>query len=145
MYLQNKENIFNFVAKIRERMKKTQIFMQRADMVALCKRTITTLGKGFLLVPYTLFVLVASIMKGLADQAIRFCKEHTRVAVILGFAFCFLTIVFEYVYFGIKLRESADAYGMLNEENDSLRQADRYDIGYADAMAKNVRMVEENK
>jgi hypothetical protein len=143
--LQHKENIFNFVAKIRERMNKTKIFMQRADMMALCKRTITTLGKGMLLVPYTLVVLAASMMKGLVDKAIRFCKEHTKVAVILGFAFCLLTIVFEYVYFGLKLRESADAYGMLNEENDSLRQADRYDIGFADAMAKNARMVEENK
>ena len=94
-------------------------------------------------IPYVLVAGVSSLVAFSARMVYSFCKEHTKVAVIIGYVLCVLTIIGQFFYYGLKLRESSDRQSELIKENYQLEQTDRYDIGYHDAMEKNSAMERE--
>lgn len=94
-------------------------------------------------IPYILVAGASSLVAFSARKVYSFYKEHTKVAVIIGYVLCVLTIIGQFFYYGLKLRESSDRQSELIKENYQLEQTDRYDIGYHDAMAKNSAMERE--
>lgn len=94
-------------------------------------------------IPYILVAGASSLVAFSARKVYFFYKEHTKVAVIIGYVLCVLTIIGQFFYYGLKLRESSDRQSELIKENYQLEQTDRYDIGYHDAMAKNSAMERE--
>lgn len=122
-------------------MEKVKLIMSRCEYFAFCKSTVLMICKCFLRLPYGLAVMVSSIMKWLWDKIVWFCKEYTKAAVVMGYAICFAIMLTEFVLLKVEIRKESDKIGELIEENYLLRQADRYDKGYADG----IRHIQPNK
>ena len=102
------------------------------------------LCKVLLRIPYIVLVGIVSTTCWLAKYIVRFCKENTKAAVIIGFVLCFIVMFVEFVYFKIQLAKSSYQTSELIKRNYELEQTDRYDIGFHDAMAKNKEMLTQN-
>ena len=102
------------------------------------------LCKVLLRIPYLVLVGIVSTTCWLVECVVKFCKENTKVAVIIGFVLCFMAMFVEFVYFKIQLAKSSYQTSELIKRNYELEQTDRYDIGFHDAMAKNKEMLTQN-
>ena len=102
------------------------------------------LCKVLLRIPYLVLVGIVSTICSLAKCIVRFCKENTKAAVIIGFVLCFMAMFVEFVYFKIQLAKSSYQTSELIKRNYELEQTDRYDIGFNDAMAKSKEMLTQN-
>lgn len=122
-------------------MKKLKLVFTSTDFVSYTKSTMGMLCKALLRIPYLVFVGIVSTICWLAKCIVKFCKENTKAAVIIGFAICFMVMFVEFVYFKIQLAKSSYQTSELIRRNYELEQTDRYDIGYHDAMAKNKEML----
>lgn len=122
-------------------MKKLKLVFTSTDFVSYTKSTMGMLCKALLRIPYLVFVGIVSTICWLAKCIVKFCKENTKAAVIIGFAICFMVMFVEFVYFKIQLAKSSYQTSELIRRNYELEQTDRYDIGYHDAMAKNEEML----
>lgn len=122
-------------------MKKLKLVFTSTDFVSYTKSTMGMLCKALLRIPYLVFVGIVSTICWLAKCIVKFCKENTKAAVIIGFAICFMVMFVEYVYFKIQVAKSSYQTSELIRRNYELEQTDRYDIGYHDAMAKNKEML----
>lgn len=122
-------------------MKKLKIVFTSTDFVSYTKSTIEMLCKVFLRIPYLIIAGMISTTCWLAKCIANFCKENTKVSVIIGFILCFVVMFVEFVYFKIQLAKSSYQTSELIKRNYELEQTDRYDIGFHDAMAKNKEML----
>ena len=118
--------------------------MNAREFADFSKVTILMLAKGLFRVPCTVFLGLSSLSCWIAKKIVRFCKEHTKAAVIIGFVLCFAVMFVEFVYFKIQLQKSSYKTSELIKKNYELEQTDRYDIGYHDAMVKNKEMLTQN-
>lgn len=125
-------------------MKKLKLVFTSTDFASYTKRTMGMLCKVLLRIPYLVLVGIVSTTCWVAKCIVKFCKENTKVAVIIGFVLCFMVMFVEFVYFKIKLAESSYQTSELIKRNYELEQTDRYDIGFHDAMAKNREMLTQN-
>lgn len=126
-------------------MKKIKVIMSGKEIATYSKTTASLILNGVIRIPYVLFVLLCSIAYRIFILIVKFCREHTRAAVIIGFILCFLTMFVEFVYFKLLLSECSNQTSELIKRNYQLEQTDRYDIGYHDAMAKNKEMLTQCK
>ena len=122
-------------------MKKLKIVFTSTDFVSYTKSTMDMLCKVLLQIPYIVLVGIVSTTCWLAKCIVKFCKENTKVSVIIGFILCFVVMFVEFVFFKIQLAKSSYQTSELIKRNYELEQTDRYDIGYHDAMAKNKEML----
>ena len=122
-------------------MKKLKIVFTSTDFVSYTKSTMDMLCKVLLRIPYIVLVGIVSTTCWLAKCIVKFCKENTKVSVIIGFILCFVVMFVEFVFFKIQLAKSSYQTSELIKRNYELEQTDRYDIGYHDAMAKNKEML----
>ena len=122
-------------------MKKLKLVFTSTDFVSYTKSTMGMLCKVLLLIPYLVLAGIVSTTCWLSKFIVRFCKENTKAAVIIGFAICFMVMFVEFIYFKIQLAKSSYQTSELIKRNYELEQTDRYDIGYHDAMAKNKEML----
>lgn len=125
-------------------MKKLKLVFTSTDFVSYTKSTMGMLCKALLRIPYLVFVCIVSTICWLAKCIVRFCKDNTKAAVIIGFAICFMVMFVEFVYFKIQLAKSSYQTSELIKRNYELEQTDRYDVGFHDAMAKNKEMITQN-
>jgi hypothetical protein len=102
------------------------------------------LCKVLIRIPYLVLVGIVSTTCWLAKCIVKFCKENTKVAVIIGFILCFMLMFVEFIYFKLQLAKSSYQTSELIKRNYELEQTDRYDIGFHDAMAKNREMFTQN-
>ena len=100
-------------------MKKLKLVFTSTDFASYTKSTMSMLCKVLLRIPYLVLVGIVSTTCWVAKCIVRFCKEYTKAAVIIGFVLCFMAI----------------------KRNYELEQTDRYDLGFHDAMAKNREML----
>lgn len=126
-------------------MRKMKLTMTCREIVSYSKRTVGLVLKSTARIPYILLVVLASISCWLYYVVARFCREHTKAVVIMGFALCFFAMLFEFVYFKLELAKCSDQTSKLILRNYQLEQTDRYNIGYHDAMAKNKEMLTQCK
>lgn len=119
--------------------------MSYKEFVAYLKSTASLVVKSIARIPYLVFVALTSVACSLCSLAVKFCREHTKAAVIIGFALCFLIMFVEFIYFKLQLSECSIQTSELIKRNYQLEQIDRYDIGYHDAMAKNKEMITQCK
>lgn len=122
-------------------MKKLKLIFTGTDFVSYAKSTVDMLCKVLLRIPYLLLAGIVSTICWISKSIVRFCKENTKVSVIIGFVLCFIVMFVEFVYFKIQLAKSSYQTSELIKRNYELEQTDRYDIGYHDAMAKNKEML----
>ena len=125
-------------------MKKLKLVFTSTDFVSYTKSTMGMLCKVLLRIPYLVLAGIVSTTCWLSKFIVRFCKENTKAAVIIGFAICFMVMFVEFIYFKIQLAKSSYQTSELIKRNYELEQTDRYDIGYHDAMAKNKEMLTQN-
>lgn len=118
-------------------MKKLKLVFTSTDFASYTKSTMSMLCKVLLRIPYLVLVGIVSTTCWLAECIVRFCKENTKVAVIIGFILCLMLII----YFKLQLAKSSYQTSELIKRNYELEQTDRYDIGFHDAMAKNREML----
>lgn len=88
-------------------MKKLKLVFTSTDFVSYTKSTMGMLCKALLRIPYLVFVGIVSTICWLAKCIVKFCKENTKAAVIIGFAICFMVMFVEFVYFKIQLAKSS--------------------------------------
>jgi hypothetical protein len=122
-------------------MKKLKLVFTSTDFASYTKRTMSMLCKVLLRIPYLVLVGIVSTTCWLAECIVRFCKENTKVAVIIGFILCFMLMFVEFIYFKLQLAKCSYQTSELIKRNYELEQTDRYDIGFHDAMAKNREML----
>lgn len=122
-------------------MSKISLVLSSKEFLHYVKETLLMFLKGLIRVPWAMFVGVSSLSVWLFGLLVKFCKEHTKAAVIIGFVMCFVVMFVEFIYFKLKLQESSYETSQLIQKNYQLEQTDRYDIGYHDAMAKNLEML----
>lgn len=122
-------------------MKKLTLVFTSTDFASYTKSTMGMLCKVLLRIPYLVLVGIVSTTCWLAKCIVKFCKENTKVAVIIGFILCFMLMFVEFIYFKIQLAKSSYQISELIKRNYELEQTDRYDIGFHDAMAKNREML----
>lgn len=122
-------------------MKKIKITMSCKEFADYLKDTMRLALKSLARIPYLTFVALASVACWLYTLGMKFCREHTKAAVIIGFVLCFLIMFVEFVYFKLQLSECSYQTSELIKRNYLLEQTDRYDIGFHDAMAKNKQML----
>lgn len=115
-------------------MKKIKLIMSSGEYFSYMKGTFSLLIRLIVRAPLLVLVTGTSIICWLTRLLVRFCREQTKAAVIVGFALCLFVMFFEFVYFKIKLAEESDKTGILLKKNYELEQKDRYDIGYHDGM-----------
>lgn len=125
-------------------MKKLKLVFTSTDFASYTNSTMGMLCKVLLRIPYLVLVGIVSTTCWLAKCIVRFCKENTKAAVIIGFAICFMVMFVEFIYFKIQLAKSSYQTSELIKRNYELEQTDRYDIGFHDAMAKNREMLTQN-
>ena len=111
------------------------------DFASVTNSTMCMLCKVLLRIPYRVLGGIVSTTGWLAKCIVRFSKENTKAAVIIGFAICFMAMFVEFIYFKIQLAKSSYQTSELIKRNYELEQTDRYDIGFHDAMAKNREML----
>lgn len=126
-------------------MKKISFVLSSKEFLHYVGETLLMFLKGLIRVPCALFLGVSSLSVWLYGLVKKFCIEHTKAAVIIGFALCFMAMFVEFVYFKLKLQESSYQTSQLIQKNYQLEQTDRYDIGYHDAMAKNLEMLRNSE
>lgn len=122
-------------------MKKLTLVFTSTDFASYTKSTMGMLCKVLLRIPYLVLVGIVSTTCWLAKCIVKFCKENTKVAVIIGFILCFMLMFVEFIYFKLQLAKSSYQISELIKRNFELEQTDRYDIGFHDAMAKNREML----
>ena len=122
-------------------MKKLTLVFTSTDFASYTKSTMGMLCKVLLRIPYLVLVGIFSTTCWLAKCIVKFCKENTKVAVIIGFILCFMLMLVEFIYFKLQLAKSSYQISELIKRNYELEQTDRYDIGFHDAMAKNREML----
>ena len=122
-------------------MKKLTLVFTSTDFASYTKSTMGMLCKVLLRIPYLVLVGIVSTTCWLAKCIVKFCKENTKVAVIIGFILCFMLMFVEFIYFKLQLANSSYQISELIKRNYELEQTDRYDIGFHDAMAKNREML----
>lgn len=122
-------------------MKKLTLVFTSTDFASYTKSTMGMLCKVLLRIPYLVLVGIVSTTCWLAKCIVKFCKENTKVAVIIGFILCFMLMFVEFIYFKLQLAKSSYQISELIKRNYELEQTDRYDIGFYDAMAKNREML----
>lgn len=122
-------------------MKKLTLVFTSTDFASYTKSTMGMLCKVILRIPYLVLVGIVSTTCWLAKCIVKFCKENTKVAVIIGFILCFMLMFVEFIYFKLQLAKSSYQISELIKWNYELEQTDRYDIGFHDAMAKNREML----
>lgn len=122
-------------------MKKLTLVFTSTDFASYTKSTMCMLCKVLLRIPYLVLVGIVSTTCWLAKCIVKFCKENTKVAVIIGFILCFMLMFVEFIYFKLQLAKSSYQISELIKRNYELEQTDRYDIGFHDAMAKNREML----
>nr|DAN99048.1 MAG TPA: hypothetical protein [Caudoviricetes sp.] len=122
-------------------MKKLTLVFTSTDFASYTKSTMGMLCKVLLRIPYLVLVGIVSTTCWLAKCIVKFCKENTKVAVIIGFILCFMLMFVEFIYFKLQLAKSSYQISELIKRNYELEQTDRYDIGFHDAMAKNREML----
>lgn len=122
-------------------MKKLKLVFTSTDFASYTKSTMSMLCKVLLRIPYLVLVGIVSTTCWVAKCIVRFCKEYTKAAVIIGFVLCFMAMFVEFVYFKIQLAKSSYQTSELIKRNYELEQTDRYDLGIHDAMAKNREML----
>lgn len=122
-------------------MKKLKLVFTSTDFASYTKSTMSMLCKVLLRIPYLVLVGIVSTTCWVAKCIVRFCKEYTKAAVIIGFVLCFMAMFVEFVYFKIQLAKSSYQTSELIKRNYELEQTDRYDLGFHDAMAKNREML----
>lgn len=126
-------------------MRKMKITMTSKEIISYSKGTVSLALKSIARIPYILLVALASFFCWLYSIIVQFCREHTKAAVIMGFALCFFAMLLEFVYFKLQLARSSEQTSELIIRNYQLEQTDRYNIGYHDAMAKNKEMLTQCK
>lgn len=122
-------------------MKKLTLVFTSTDFASYTKSTMGMLCKVLLRIPYLVLVGIVSTTCWLAKCIVKFCKENTKVAVIIGFILCFMLMFVEFIYFKLQLAKSSYQISEIIKRNYELEQTDRYDIGFHDAMAKNREML----
>ena len=122
-------------------MKKLKLVFTSTDFASYTKSTMGMLCKVLLRIPYLVLVGIVSTTCWLAKCIVRFCKENTKVAVIIGFILCFMLMFVEFICFKLQLAKSSYQISELIKRNYELEQTDRYDLGFHDAMAKNREML----
>lgn len=122
-------------------MNKLKLIFTSTDFASYTKSTMGMLCKVLFRIPYLVLVGIVSTTCWLAKCIVRFCKENTKAAVIIGFAICFMVM---FVEFKIQLAKNSYQTSELIKRNYELEQTDRYDIGFHDAMAKNKEMLTQN-
>lgn len=122
-------------------MKKLTLVFTSTDFASYTKSTMGMLCKVLLRIPYLVLVGIVSTTCWLAKCIVKFCKENTKVAVIIGFILCFMLMFVEFICFKLQLAKSSYQISELIKRNYELEQTDRYDIGFHDAMAKNREML----
>lgn len=122
-------------------MKKLTLVFTSTDFASYTKSTMGMLCKVLLRIPYLVLVGIVSTTCWLAKCIVKFCKENTKVAVIIGFILCFMLMLVEFIYFKLQLAKSSYQISEFIKRNYELEQTDRYDIGFHDAMAKNREML----
>lgn len=122
-------------------MKKLTLVFTSTDFASYTKSTMGMLCKVLLRIPYLVLVGIVSTTCWLAKCIVKFCKENTKVAVIIGFILCFMLMFVEFIYFKLQLAKSSYQISELIKRNYELEQTDRYDIGFHDAMAMNREML----
>lgn len=122
-------------------MKKLTLVFTSTDFASYTKSTMGMLCKVLLRIPYLVLVGIVSTTCWLAKCIVKFCKENTKVAVIIGFILCFMLMFVEFIYFKLQLAKSSYQISELIKRNYELEQTDIYDIGFHDAMAKNREML----
>ena len=122
-------------------MKKLKLVFTSTDFASYTKSTMGMLCKVLLRIPYLVLVGIVSTTCWLAKCIVKFCKENTKVAVIIGFILCFMLMFVEFICFKLQLAKSSYQISELIKRNYELEQTDRYDIGFHDAMAKNREML----
>ena len=125
-------------------MNKLKLIFTSTDFASYTKSTMGMLCKVLIRIPYLVLVGIASTTCLLAKFIVKFCKENTKVAVIIGFILCFMLMFVEFIYFKLQLAKSSYQTSELIKRNYELEQTDRYDIGFHDAMAKNKEMLTQN-
>lgn len=123
-------------------MKKISLVLSSKEFLHYVCDTLLMFLKGLIRVPCAIVLGVSSVSVWIYGLAKKFCIEHTKAAVIVGFALCFMAMFAEFIYFKLKLQESSYQTSQLIQKNYQLEQTDRYDIGYHDAMAKNREMLQ---
>ena len=125
-------------------MNKLKLIFTSTDFASYTKSTMGMLCKVLIRIPYLVLVGIGSTTCLLAKYIVKFCKENTKVAVIIGFILCFMLMFVEFIYFKLQLAKSSYQTSELIKRNYELEQTDRYDIGFHDAMAKNKEMLTQN-
>lgn len=125
-------------------MNKLKLIFTSTDFASYMKSTMGMLCKVLIRIPYLVLVGIVSTTCRLAKCIVKFCKENTKVAVIIGFILCFMLMFVEFIYFKLQLAKSSYQTSELIKRNYELEQTDRYDIGFHDAMAKNREMFTQN-
>lgn len=122
-------------------MNKLKLIFTSTDFASYTMSTMGMLCKVLIRIPYLVLVGIVSTTCGIAKCIVKFCKENTKVAVIIGFILCFMLMFVELIYFKLQLAKSSYQTSELIKRNYELEQTDRYDIGFHDAMAKNREML----
>ena len=124
-----------------KRMKKIKLIFSAKDFREYVKSTACMVVRCAFRIPFGIVVGFFSVMYWLWRKTMRFCREHTKAAVIIGFALCFVVMLGEFIYFKVQLRRSSYVISELIKRNYKLEQTDRYDVGYHDAMRKTSEML----
>lgn len=74
-------------------MKKLKLVFTSTDFASYTKSTMSMLCKVLLRIPYLVLVGIVSTTCWVAKCIVRFCKEYTKAAVIIGFVLCFMAML----------------------------------------------------